>query len=647
MQYKEGIMNSIKMLTEVQREAASWDDGPLLVLAGPGSGKTRVLTLRIARLLMESEEDNFRVLGLTFTNKAADEMRTRIREIVPGMDKRLYLGTFHSFCAEVLRNHGSHVKVKPDFTIYSENQDLDEIISEVNNDLLNRGEIRPLNVSKILPIIQYLKAKLVSPNTDLSTYINSVDDRSSIEKIYSHYEQRLKDLNALDFNSLIMKANELFVNHSFIAKHYRTIYPYICIDEFQDTNQGQYNLIRSLAKEKHNNLFIVADDDQVIYQWNGASASRVEEFRMEYEAQVVQLPENFRCPPEVVQLANNLILFNVNRSKDKKPLEAKKPIQESFEVNLECFQNYPIEAQWVAETVQGNIDSKNKKSIAVIARNRKLLLPIHDILKSMSVPVVMGQRKNEFESVQVSLVHYILRLANKRNDKKFLNRLVLNFNSLTDNFINTEEIIAWSRATDGDYLRGFLNIIQPKLVFDKNLLKSLEYDLVEGKDFFRFVETSFDWLNVFSSSNEEFEDDLYNDEKKVWDELVKLLLSRYDKEEITLGMFLQEFDLLSKEAEPDEQSVQCLTIHASKGKEFDHIYLVGMVEDELPSFQSKKKGDHSIEMEEERRNCFVAITRAKETLTMSYSNKYNGWIKKPSRFLYEMGVLETNTNSLE
>jgi DNA helicase-2/ATP-dependent DNA helicase PcrA len=147
--------------------------------------------------------------------------------------------------------------------------------------------------------------------------------------------------------------------------------------------------------------------------------------------------------------------------------------------------------------------------------------------------------------------------------------------------------------------------------------------------------------------NEELEDDIYKDEKQVWDDLVRSLLSRYDKEEITLAMFLQEFDLLSKEAEPDERCVQCLTIHASKGKEFDHVFLVGMVEDELPSFQSKKKGDQSIEMEEERRNCFVAITRAKETLTMTYSNKYNGWNKDPSRFLFEMGVLQTNSNISE
>jgi DNA helicase-2/ATP-dependent DNA helicase PcrA len=162
----------------------------------------------------------------------------------------------------------------------------------------------------------------------------------------------------------------------------------------------------------------------------------------------------------VVQLANNLILYNVNRSKDKKPLQAKKPIQESFEVNLEHFVNYPTEVEWVANTIQSCIVTNDSKTIAIIGRNKKLLQPIYDKLKDMSSPVVIGQRKNEFESAQVSLVHYILRLANKRNDKKFLNKVVLNFNSLTGNFINTDEIIAWSRAKDGDYLRGYLNAIQ-------------------------------------------------------------------------------------------------------------------------------------------------------------------------------------------
>lgn len=640
MQYKEEMMKNIEGLTAVQKEAASWNEGPLLVLAGPGSGKTRVLTLRIARLLVESIEDNFRILGLTFTNKAADEMRTRIRELIPGMDKRLYLGTFHSFCAEVLRNHGSHVGIKPDFTIYSENEDLDEIISEVHSELLKQGKIKPSNVSKILPIIQYLKSRLILPGVDLSSFISNVEDQHVIETIYIYYEQRLKDLNALDFNSLIMKANELFVKYPFIAKHYRTIYPYICIDEFQDTNEGQYNLVRNLTNEKHNNLFIVADDDQVIYQWNGASATRLEEFRKHYSAQVVQLPENFRCPPEVVQLANNLILYNVNRSKEKKPLLAKKPVKDSYEVNLEYFPDYSTESDWVAEMIHNSVKTTSNKTVAVIARNRKLLLTVFDKLKDKSVPVVIGQRKNEFESVEVSWLHHILRLANKRNDKRFLNNIVSNFDLLTGIYMNVEEIVAWSKATDGDYLRGVLNALNSGGLADSDLLKSLEFDLVEGKDFFRFVQTCFEWLDEYSVGSDDTEGGLYEDEKRVWHDLESMLLSRYDKDEIALGMFLQEFDLLSKEQEPDESMVQCLTIHASKGKEFDYVYLIGMVEDELPSFQSKKKGDHSIEMEEERRNCFVAITRVKEVLTMTYSSEYNGWNKKPSRFLHEMGVLQ-------
>jgi len=271
------------------------------------------------------------------------------------------------------------------------------------------------------------------------------------------------------------------------------------------------------------------------------------------------------------------------------------------------------------------------------------LQPIYDKLKDKSIPVVIVQRKNEFESAQVSWLHYILRLANKRNDKKFLNKVVSNFGVLTELNINVEEVVAWSKATDGDYLRGFLNSVRDGALTDHQLLKSLEFDLVEGKDFFRFIQFCFEWLDTLFVSSDEVESILYKDEKKVWRDLEEAsLLSRYDREEIALGMFLQEFDLLSKEAEPDESTVQCLTIHASKGKEFDHVYLVGMVEDELPSFQSKKKGDHSIEMEEERRNCFVAITRAKEVLTMTYSERYNGWSKQPSRFLYEMGVLQTS-----
>ena len=293
-------------LSATQKKAVD-ADAPLLVLAGPGTGKTRVLTCRIARILDSTKDSKFRILGLTFTNAAADEIRERIIKFVPGQEDRLFLGTFHSFCADILRQHGIHLNINPNFNIYSHSRDLEAIMNEA----INKAKDINRNVNdsdkKKLPIIQRLKSNLILPEECLDIF----SDKNFAEKmaiIYKTYEQELDRRNALDFNSLILKTHELFIKYPAFAKRYRIVYPYICIDEFQDTNLAQYRLIRSITGDTHKNLFVVADDDQIIYQWNGASYKRIIEFTNDYSPEIIQLPVNYRCPPEIVNLANNLML---------------------------------------------------------------------------------------------------------------------------------------------------------------------------------------------------------------------------------------------------------------------------------------------------------------------------------------------------
>ncbi|HWP91523.1 MAG TPA: UvrD-helicase domain-containing protein [Thermodesulfobacteriota bacterium] len=258
----EKFIEAWERLSTIQLEAVKWDEGSLVVLAGPGSGKTRVLTCRIARILESSSDKNFRILGLTFTNKAADEMRTRVVDFVPGQEGRLFLGTFHSFCADILRQHGTHIGINPNFRIYSQDVDLKAVLNDAVEEARKVSELVTDLDKKTLPVIQGLKSHLILPEECRDAFRDKrLGERMAV--VYPLYEAELAKRNALDFNSLILKAYQLFTKFPAFAKRYRTVYPYICIDEFQDTNQAQYSLIRALTGDKHRNLFVVADDDRL------------------------------------------------------------------------------------------------------------------------------------------------------------------------------------------------------------------------------------------------------------------------------------------------------------------------------------------------------------------------------------------------
>ena len=244
-------------LNTVQRQAAEWQDGPLLVLAGPGSGKTAVLTCRIARLLLESPGDSFCVLGLTFTNKAADEMRTRVEKMVPNDRHRVFLGTFHSFCADVIRQHGSHLGVKPDFTIYSKDEDLQAVLDAAVKALHAKEMLVSTMDAKMLPAIKRMKSLLVKPEECAPFFATNPEFGKRLVTVYQAYETELKEKNALDFNSLLVLTYELLTRFPALTRFYRKVYKYICIDEFQDTNDAQDQIIRTIAGDTFRNVYVV------------------------------------------------------------------------------------------------------------------------------------------------------------------------------------------------------------------------------------------------------------------------------------------------------------------------------------------------------------------------------------------------------
>lgn len=633
--------------TLAQQEAIDWNDGPLLVIAGPGSGKTAVLTQRISRVLREAPDDSFKVLALTFTNKAALEMSERIMKLVPDAKGRLFIGTFHSFCAEVLRNHGSSIGIKPDFSIFSDENDLKAIISDLQNEYFSEFGDEKIYDLKLLNAIQYFQKKLCYSEQDVDYKMPKTQFADIFKWVYINYQRRLLSLNVLDFNSMVMFAYQLFKNNAMVSKLYRISYKYICVDEFQDTNLAQYELIKIISSKSNKNLFIVADDDQVIYGWNGASNQRIIDFKDEFEAQVIQLSENFRCPQEVVHLANILIANNAGRVSDKSPLVAMKGTDSTNKcVELMNFVTLEDELNWVSESVKKIRSNENYSTIGIIARNNKIIQKQFEVLRSNNVAAVKSKRKDEFENPFIRWIHYCLKLANRRNDERLLSEVVNCYKALANEEINIEEMLSMSKTYGDDLLSGFYECIKETSILAP-LIEEFKNNLVDRINFIGFIDHAFQWADeVITKTSIDLPDEFkldysadYTDEKKVWNSIYQQLKNNYGAE-VNLSTFLQEFSMVSKEPEPQKTDVQCLTVHASKGKEFDYVFVIGMVEDELPSFQSKKNGDTSVEMEEERRNCFVAITRTMQKLTLTYSDRYFGWKKKPSRFLYEMQLLK-------
>jgi DNA helicase-2/ATP-dependent DNA helicase PcrA len=634
----------LESLNESQRAAVDWVGGPLLVLAGPGSGKTKVLTLRIAKLLAESTGQRFRILGLTFTDKAAAEMRTRVIEYSGQQAERTLLTTFHSFSADILRQHGSHIGLRPDFVILSQNSDREGVLEDAVEALVRKGEDFSSEDAKLLPAIDRLLAQCV-PVEKAADYFGDTDVGVRVKLLYGEYRNVLRSTNRLDFPSLLLCVHELLAQQPAVPKLLRTVYPHICVDEFQDTNQAQYQILRALVADKPHNLFVVADDDQIIYQWNGASPARLKKLQDDYQMATIQLPANYRCPPEVIECANKLIRHNMDRSPTKQPIVAMRSTSGGQAVRVEEFGDEHQEARWVAEDIAVQ-HAGHTGSCVVLARGKRL---IDDVVKSLGergVPASQSVRKSEFDSRgPVAWLHAALRLANARGDKEQLRRLCKGFYELEGVSLSVPDVAALGDAYGGDYLRAFIStaLRQDRLEKEtRQFLTAMEKVLAEKLDFIQFSRVTFGWFDIRENAlagqaAEGFVD--YRGDRTAWEALQADIIGKFGVEDITLNAFLQEMDLREKSTPIPPDAVRCLTIHSAKGLEWDHVYIVGFAEDQMPSFQSIKQGANSREMQEERRNCFVAITRAKVSLTLTYARQYMGWARSPSRFLREMELL--------
>lgn len=639
-------MLDLSSLNKNQHDAVLWDNGPLLVLAGPGSGKTRVLTYRIARILEESKGQHFRILALTFTNKAAAEMRSRVEELVPKELSRVRLTTFHSYAAELLQQHGNHLDFRPDFQILSNDTDrevlLDDVLRQMRKDL-SYSLPSHFKASQLLPAITRLLDRCI-PSERAETLLqqSEVENAAPLARVYAAYRVALRRTNSLDFSSLIAESLDLLTKHPFLVKHIRKVYKHILVDEFQDTNHSQYRILSLVAKPDPSTLFVVADDDQIIYQWNGASPKRLQSLREDFDVQELQLPENYRCPPLVIELANALIEKNLTRSAGKKPLTAVKREQSGDVVRVFRFNNVEDEAGWIAEEIAKK-KTRDRIDCAILARTRKLLDLVGSKLEEAGVPAYFAVRKDEFKSAPLRMLHAILRLVNSREDKQALARLSKAFYEIEGVSIELAPVLSRASADGQNLLHSWLDEVKRRDAVELRTRGLLEEDikpLLTWLNYRDFADKLLKWAEECQSGSQQDEHAFneFEEEREVWKQILVEITKKFEGEDISLNQLLHELDLTSKTPPKPPEAIPCFTIHASKGLEFGHVYLMGLVEDQLPSWAAVKKGDSSLEMQEERRNCFVAITRAQERLTLTYSAQVLGWSKSPSRFLTEMGI---------
>jgi len=624
-------MITIDQLNDNQRRAVKWNGGPLLVLAGPGSGKTMVLTMRIANLIKNSPDENFRVLGLTFTVKASNEMQDRIVEYLGEDYRRVQIRTVHSFCTDLLRQHGSHLGLRPDFAVITDDKDRMAILRDVITSIERQG----YDISepeRLMQQIDIIFTHAISIG-DLPQYFDK-DRQYEAECLgiaFISYLNALKSDNQLDFASMLHFAQELLSTKPRIARQVRTVYRYICVDEFQDTNIAQYQLLRLLANSRDSNLFVVADEDQVIFQWNGADPKRLEALKEDYQPTVIQLPDNYRCPQQIVEMANRLISHNNLREKNKRPSTSH--ANSPGTVDLKSYKNFDEEILGLSKILRA-IPERKRENCLVIARNNKLLSMAQRGISEFNVKADIVTKKQEFSSPLMRVMYGCLKLANAPDSRSQLNKLCSASSELIGVSFSAEEIAAKAKFEGSTYLRTFLQVVDH--------IKELEgvsqaglanlCDTLQFRSFISKSLISFDNLN----NDDSFPD--YEPEKSIWINLFHRIEMEYG-DKLTLYILLQEIDLAPKLVSLSHDCVRLQTVHTAKGMEYEHVYIIGLVEDYFPAFQAKKHGEESKSMEEERRNCYVAITRASQSLYLSYARQYFGWSKEPSRFLKEMGVL--------
>jgi DNA helicase-2/ATP-dependent DNA helicase PcrA len=595
------MQNFLEELNPQQRQAVTYTDGPLLLLAGAGSGKTRVLTYRAAYYIDKKIAKPSEILLLTFTNKAAEEMKQRMAKLLStsksDKSQNIFAGTFHSFCCRVLRQDGHNLEIPSSFVIY-DSEDQENLIKSIILDMgLTTQEFKP---SLVLYIIEAAKNNFQTPK-DMASEAHGFRD-TYISKIYEKYQSKLKEFHALDFNDLLFKTVELFMHFPKVLAKYQDIYKFIMVDEYQDTNQIQY-LLTKLIAAKYRQITAVGDASQAIYGWRGADYRNLVSFTSDFkDAKVINLEQNYRSTQTILDAANAVIskncshpvlkLFTEKKSEDKIKI---------FEASTEV-----AEAEFVSQKIKFIYENLKipYKNIAVLYRMNAQSRVLEEEFLKQGIPYVLIGGLRFYERAEIKDILAMLRFASNTSDKL------------------SEERIA--KAVGKRKLASFIAH-----------LDTLDLPKMTSSEILESLVVNSDYLKKFDPKDEEDQRRIENIKE------LKSVASTFPK----ISDFLENIALVQQEYSQQEKNkkkenkegVRLMTLHGAKGLEFEVVFLVGFEEGILP--HSRCLINES-EVEEERRLCYVGITRAKDYLYISYADKRlffgKSSLNEPSRFLIDI-----------
>ncbi len=521
--------------------------------------------------------------------------------------------------------------MKPDFSIITDNKDRIAILSEMHNSSDLKGDGPEDSLKKI----DIMFTHGITADELPEYFKNGQEDmRRALQNVFRDYLDRLIQDNQLDFGSMLYFTRELLASKPRIARQVRTVYRYVCVDEFQDTNLAQYKILRLVAPDTSANLFVVADDDQIIFQWNGADPKRLEELKQDYEIQIIQLPENYRCPEEVVEIANRLIAHNSGRTSAK--LDGISRNQVKGSVKVEVFADFDDEVESLINEIS-TIPRNHRKTCLVIARSNKLLVQARDAMLSAGLNAEIVSKQQDFASPPVQLLYLTLKVANSPDSRSLFNKLCSLATQVSGITISAEDVSAIAKVEELTPIRVFFSFLGASEILGSFAKHGQELlcDTLDYRKFEEVVFRLFDELNQAEGMDETYPD--YSNDRQNWHRIAEEI-RRAQGGTVSLHHFLQEIDLSPKTKPLSNDCVRLQTVHTAKGVEFDNVYVIGLAEDQFPTYFAIQKSEAAIR--EERRSCFVAITRSSKNLYLSYARSYFGWRKKPSRFLKEMGLID-------
>jgi DNA helicase-2/ATP-dependent DNA helicase PcrA len=648
-------MDILNELNEVQAQAVTTTDGPVMIIAGPGSGKTRVLTYRMAYLIQKGI-DPFRILSLTFTNKAAAEMRERIKEIVGGEAKNIFMGTFHSVFARILRMDAHKLGYPTNFTIYDTDDAKNLLKGIIKEEGLNDKLYKPSNVYFR---ISSAKNSLIGPedyqnNPDLVTEDQQMG-RPLIGKLYEKYQNRLFKAGAMDFDDLLVKMYELLDNFPEVLYKYQHRFTHLMIDEFQDTNFAQYSIVKKLAAV-HENICVVGDDAQSIYAFRGATIANILNYEKDYpDLKIFKLEQNYRSTPFIVHAANEVIGKNQNQI--RKLIWTEKNDGDKIKVFRASSENE--EGKMVAESIleQKMRHYLNNQDFAILYRTNSQSRALEESLRRLNIPYRIYGGLSFYQRKEIKDFVAYLRVLVNPHDEEAIKRVL----GLTKGIGNTtvDRIIVGANQLNvsmWDMIRRPENIPQVtksayQMLFNFGMMMQSFQVQLKTKNAYEISEMIGRQTGLIEGL---FQDKTpegigrYENVQELLSGIKAYTLSEkpvLEEDEVApendLAAYLQQISLLTDQDAKDDNpnKVKMMTIHASKGLEFPSVFVVGLEENLFPSMLSLNTRD---ELEEERRLFYVAITRAQDRLFLSYANsrvKFGSiQFNDVSRFIEEVGL---------